>query len=120
MSLLISDALGELKRVFGFDSFRPPQDDVVEAVLEGRDAFVLMPTGAGKSVCYQIPGIMREGTAVVVSPLISLMKDQVDALVQNGVEAAFFNSSMSDEQADGVLRKLEAGSWICFMFRQSG
>lgn len=102
-------ALTALRRVFGYESFRPPQDRIIEAVLAGRDCFVLMPTGGGKSICYQIPALVKPGTAIVVSPLISLMKDQVDALRQNGARAAFYNSSLSDADGRRVLSDLMAG-----------
>ena len=82
-----------LRSVFGYDDFRHRQSDIVQTVVEGRDALVLMPTGGGKSLCYQIPALVREGVGVVVSPLIALMQDQVDALTQLGVHAAFLNSS---------------------------
>jgi ATP-dependent DNA helicase RecQ len=98
-----------LRQVFGYDEFRPNQERIIEAVMEGKDTFVLMPTGGGKSLCFQIPALLREGTAIVVSPLISLMKDQVDALVENGVAAACLNSTLSDAEADKVLRDLNAG-----------
>ncbi len=98
-----------LRQVFGYDSFRPPQGQVIDTVLAGKDCFVLMPTGGGKSLCFQIPALLLPGTALVVSPLISLMKDQVDALVANGVAAAYYNSSMSDLDGREVLAKLQAG-----------
>ncbi len=98
-----------LKEVFGFSAFRAPQEEIVRDLLAGHDVFVLMPTGGGKSLCYQIPALVKSGTAVVISPLISLMKDQVDALRENGVRAAFFNSSLGAKEASSVLRSLEAG-----------
>ena len=98
-----------LKEVFGYDEFRPPQEEVICSVLDGKDAFVLMPTGGGKSLCYQIPSIMREGTGIVISPLISLMKDQVDALNRCGVSAAYYNSSLKAAEAKEVMEKFENG-----------
>jgi len=98
-----------LRSVFGYTSFRPHQEEVIAAVTAGRDAFVLMPTGGGKSLCYQVPALCRPGVAIVVSPLISLMKDQVDALVANGVRAAFYNSSLKSAEARAVLARLHAG-----------
>jgi len=98
-----------LKDIFGYDQFRPMQEDIVCTMLDGKDAFVLMPTGGGKSLCYQIPSIMREGTGIVVSPLISLMKDQVDALVRCGVNAAYYNSSLKAADAKDVLERFETG-----------
>jgi ATP-dependent DNA helicase RecQ len=92
---LHEQALATLRSTFGFSSFRPLQEDVVHALIEGRDVFVLMPTGGGKSLCYQLPALVRPGLAVVVSPLIALMKDQVDALEALGVRAAYINSSLS-------------------------
>ncbi len=97
-----------LRRVFGYDGFRPHQQTIIEELIAGRDAFVLMPTGGGKSLCYQIPALHRAGVALVVSPLISLMKDQVDALNANGVAAAFYNSALGSEQARQVLARLHA------------
>jgi len=98
-----------LKETFGYDEFRPPQEEVICSVLDGKDAFVLMPTGGGKSLCYQIPSMMREGTGIVVSPLISLMKDQVDALNRCGVAAAYYNSSLKASEAKEVMAKFENG-----------
>ncbi len=97
-----------LDRVFGLHAFRPGQQAIIEALIAGRDAFVLMPTGGGKSLCYQLPALHRPGVALVVSPLISLMKDQVDALVANGVSAAFYNSSLDSTEARRVLARLHA------------
>lgn len=102
------DIHATLQRVFGYTAFRPHQQEVIEALITGDDAFVLMPTGGGKSLCYQIPALHRAGVAIVVSPLISLMKDQVDALRANGVAAEFYNSSMGSEQARQVLARLHA------------
>ncbi len=98
-----------LKTVFGYDEFRPYQLEIIERLIAGQDSFVLMPTGGGKSLCYQIPALHRAGTAIVVSPLISLMKDQVDALLAYGIEAAFYNSSLSPAEAREVLFLLHQG-----------
>jgi len=98
--------LSTLKTVFGYDSFRPHQEEVIEGLIGSEDAFVLMPTGGGKSLCYQIPALHRPGVAVVVSPLISLMKDQVDALKACGVKAEFYNSSLASSEARSVLAML--------------
>lgn len=99
-----------LKTVFGFHDFRPPQQEVIERVLAGEDVFLVMPTGGGKSLCYQIPALHRDGVAVVVSPLIALMKDQVDALIANGVQAACLNSSLSAAEAGRVFQQLDKGT----------
>ena len=96
-----------LARYWGYSSFRPLQRDAMDAVLSGRDSIVVMPTGAGKSLCFQAPAAAADaGLAVVVSPLISLMKDQVDTLVSNGVPAALYNSSLSGEDKADVMRGL--------------
>jgi len=98
-----------LRTVFGYSEFRAPQLEVIQTILGGEDAFVLMPSGGGKSLCYQIPAMLRTGTGIVVSPLISLMKDQVDALRANGVRAAAYNSSLEPAAARQVLADLAAG-----------
>jgi len=98
-----------LGRVFGYSEYRPYQEEIIDTVMSGRDTFVLMPTGGGKSLCYQVPAIAMEGTAVVVSPLIALMKDQVDALVANGVKAAYYNSTLEEQDARRVLGQLHDG-----------
>jgi ATP-dependent DNA helicase RecQ len=101
--------LAVLRDVFGFRDFRSHQHEIVEHLIAGGDAFVLMPTGGGKSLCYQIPAIVRPGVGIVVSPLISLMKDQVDALLACGVRAACYNSSLDSAEARRVLARLHAG-----------
>ena len=101
-----TDIHATLQGVFGYSSFRPHQQAVIEGLIAGRNAFVLMPTGGGKSLCYQIPALHREGVAIVVSPLISLMKDQVDALRASGVAAAFYNSALGSAEARRVLAQL--------------
>ena len=100
------DPLDTLRTVFGLQEFRPLQRDIVEGVIRGEDAFVLMPTGGGKSLCYQLPALHRKGVALVISPLISLMQDQVDALRANGIRAAMLNSSLAPEARDAVLASL--------------
>jgi ATP-dependent DNA helicase RecQ len=104
-----SSALDILQSVFGYPSFRGEQAAVVEHLNEGGDALVLMPTGGGKSLCYQIPALLRQGTGIVVSPLIALMQDQVDALREAGVAAAYLNSSLGAEEQREVERQLLAG-----------
>lgn len=101
--------LGILKTQFGYEAFRLKQDEIIQTVLDRRDAFVLMPTGGGKSLCYQIPALLFEGVTVVVSPLIALMKDQVDALRVNGIAAAYLNSSLDFEEQDEVVARLCRG-----------
>ena len=106
---MVSAALEQLRQVFGYDSFRGEQGQIVEQVVAGGDALVLMPTGGGKSLCYQLPALLRDGTGIVVSPLIALMQDQVDALRQLGVRAAFLNSSLDAGEAAQVERQLLDG-----------
>jgi len=106
-----TDKLGVLKQYFGYDSFRDGQDTLIDSILSGRDTVGIMPTGAGKSLCYQIPALMLPGVTLVISPLISLMKDQVAALKQAGVAAAYINSSLTQRQLDMALENAAAGKY---------
>lgn len=105
----MADPHSILKKVFGYDSFRPGQEDIVRRLLDGQDVLAVMPTGAGKSICYQVPALLLPGITIVVSPLVSLMKDQVGALVQAGVAAAFLNNSLTDNQKALMLRRAREG-----------
>jgi len=98
-----------LKNVFGYDEFRPLQQEIIDRTLVGKDSFVLMPTGGGKSMCFQIPALCFDGITIVVSPLISLMKDQVQALESNGIKADFFNSSISPQAENDVISRATNG-----------
>ena len=98
-----------LKRYFGYETFRGFQKEVIDTVMQGRDALVLMPTGGGKSICYQVPALLMDGVTVVISPLIALMKDQVDMLRDVGICAAALNSTLTAEEARTVYRDLESG-----------
>jgi ATP-dependent DNA helicase RecQ len=100
-----------LKRHFGFQTFRPHQREIVEGVLAGQDVLALLPTGGGKSLCYQLPALAQEGLTVVISPLIALMKDQVDNLDELGVSATFLNSSLSSEEGRSRWNRLCAGRY---------
>ncbi|MCW8983318.1 MAG: DNA helicase RecQ, partial [Gammaproteobacteria bacterium] len=102
-------ALQTLQSIFGYEDYRPHQQEIIENLIAGGDALVLMPTGGGKSLCYQIPAMVREGVGIIVSPLIALMKDQVDALRQNGVRSAFLNSTLSQNEAREVEDSLYSG-----------
>ncbi len=104
-----ANPLATLTGVFGYPAFRAYQGEIIDALIRGEDAFVLMPTGGGKSLCYQIPALHRPGVGIVISPLISLMKDQVDALQANGVAAAFYNSSLGEKESRRVLAELHGG-----------
>ncbi|RCK69691.1 DNA helicase RecQ [Desertihabitans brevis] len=104
-----SSPLEALQRVWGYDAFRGQQAEIIDTVVAGGDAVVLMPTGGGKSLCYQVPALVRPGTGVVISPLIALMHDQVDALEQLGVRAAYLNSTQDPDQRRDVERRLLAG-----------
>ncbi|MDR2795884.1 MAG: DNA helicase RecQ [Spirochaetaceae bacterium] len=105
------DKYSTLKSVFGYDAFRLGQEEVIDALLSGRDALVVMPTGAGKSLCYQIPALLMDGVSIIVSPLISLMKDQVQALCESDVAAAFINSSLSYDEYLRTRRRAAAGGY---------
>ncbi|MGW0067987.1 DEAD/DEAH box helicase, partial [Streptosporangium sandarakinum] len=105
----MSDAARVLQRVFGYPSFREGQQEIIDHVVAGGDALVLMPTGGGKSLCYQIPALVRPGTGVVVSPLIALMQDQVDALTALGVRAGFLNSTQEPDERARMEEAFVAG-----------
>ncbi|MDQ3070883.1 MAG: RecQ family ATP-dependent DNA helicase, partial [Acidobacteriota bacterium] len=102
---------GAVERYWGYSTFRPLQREAMEAILADRDSLVVLPTGGGKSLCFQAPALVREGLAIVVSPLISLMKDQVDTLVGNGVSAAFLNSSLSSDARSTITSGVRDGKY---------
>src|SRR5918993_2318927 len=102
----ITHAQEVLKHNFGFETFRHHQKEAIEAILAGQDSLVLMPTGGGKSLCYQVPALMFDGLTIVVSPLIALMKDQVDALKLNGIAAAFLNSSQNSSEQSAIISRI--------------
>lgn len=99
-----------LKKHFGYDEFRPLQKEIIGRVLAKEDCLVLMPTGGGKSLCFQLPTLLQEGLTVVISPLISLMKDQVDALTENGINAAYINSSLTHAEIDEIIAQIKSGA----------
>ncbi|HZZ64869.1 MAG TPA: DNA helicase RecQ [Candidatus Baltobacteraceae bacterium] len=109
--MIDSTLFDALKRNFGYESFRPLQREIVQAILEGRDTLALLPTGAGKSLCFQLPAIIQPGLTLVISPLIALMKDQVDGLVANGVAATFLNSSIDAQTARTRIEALDHGEY---------
>ena len=98
-----------LKKNFGYSQFRPQQEDIITSVLHQKDVLVLMPTGGGKSICFQLPALLMEHITLVISPLISLMKDQVDVLHANGIAAAYYNSSQSQETQQAIFEQLKKG-----------
>src|SRR3989304_1185446 len=100
-----------LKEQFGFDSFLPLQEEIISDSLAGRDVFALLPTGGGKSLCFQLPALVRPGMTVVISPLIALMKDQVDALEAAGIPATFVNSSLDPDEIHRRMRAVAAGRY---------
>lgn len=106
---MVSEARQILKKHYGYDQFRPQQEEIINRILDKKDALVLMPTGGGKSVCFQIPALLLEGTCIVVSPLISLMKDQVDALKANGISAEFLNSTQNHQEQEEILEACHRG-----------
>src|SRR5712672_2780808 len=106
-----ADLRSALKRYFGFTSFRPLQEEIIRDALAGKDVFAVLPTGGGKSLCFQLPALVRPGLTVVVSPLIALMKDQVDALKASGVAATFLNSSLDADESRTRLRGLHRGEY---------
>ncbi len=101
------DILENLKKYFGYDSFRKGQEELIENILDGKDVLGVLPTGGGKSICYQLPALIKDGICLVISPLISLMKDQVDSLIENGIDAAFINSSQDIETYTKTLREIK-------------
>ena len=105
------DKYGILKKYFGYSEFREGQELLIDSILSGRDVLGIMPTGAGKSLCYQVPALLLPGITLIISPLISLMKDQVQALNQAGIHAAYINSSLSESQISKALRLAAAGQY---------
>src|SRR6187200_2898472 len=105
----IDDALRTLQETFGFDRFRDGQEPVIRALLSGRSALAVFPTGGGKSLCYQLPALLLDGLTVVVSPLIALMKDQIDALAARGIPSARLDSSLARDEATAVGARIASG-----------
>ena len=110
-ALPVDDLLLTLKTTFGYGAFRPLQREIIETALADQDVFALLPTGGGKSLCFQLPALLRPGLTVVVSPLIALMKDQVDQLQAAGVAATYLNSTLDADEARSRLSGLHRGEW---------
>ena len=108
MNQIRMKALQILQEKFGYTSFRLEQEAIINSILQRKDTFALMPTGGGKSLCYQIPALIFDGLTIVISPLFALMKDQVDALRVNGIEAAFLNSTQTSQEQDQILQKINS------------
>ena len=106
-----ASALDVLRRFYGYQNFRPAQEPVIQSLLGGHDTVAVMPTGAGKSICFQIPAMVFPGITLVISPLISLMKDQVDALAEQGIPATYINSTLSLSESDARLNAIAAGQY---------
>lgn len=98
-----------LERYFGYDDFRDSQQEIIDAIIDGRDVLALMPTGSGKSLCYQVPAMLMDGVTIVISPLISLMKDQVDSLNQVGIPSTYINSSLDFDEINTRMSALVSG-----------
>ena len=98
--------LNILQKYYGYKSFRRGQEDIINSILQGQDVLAIMPTGGGKSLCYQVPALCMDGLTIVISPLISLMKDQVDSLTTMGIEASYINSSLSSEDYNQILENI--------------
>ena len=102
-------ALEILKKYYGYNSFRGKQEEIISEILKGNDVLTIMPTGGGKSICYQVPAMLLDGITLVISPLISLMKDQVDSINNIGIQSAYINSSLSNLEINDILGKVKNG-----------
>ena len=101
----MDNILNILKQYYGYNSFRADQEQIIKEIINGNDVLTIMPTGGGKSICYQIPALVLDGITIVISPLISLMKDQVDNITNLGIQSAYINSSLSNEEINEILNK---------------
>jgi len=121
INLTVDDLTRQLSEQFGFAKFRPGQEEIIRAVLAGRDAMTIMPTGQGKSLCYQLPAILLPGLTLVISPLIALMQDQVASLRQRNINAAAFHSGLTGTEKSRVIQDLSvSGSFSCSIWRLNG